>query len=680
MKRSYFRTRVYRQLVPYLIVMIVAGGIGLGLQLASRAATPTASVEPETGVLSSCASKVSDTTASGGSAIRFGSGCSGAPGSLDASGATIPDTNYVVPAGAIFMSPSGNDSNSGTQSAPVKTINKAVSLVPAGGTIVMRAGTYRDWYNSSGNSAIVTKGFTLQAYPHEQPWFDGADAIPTGNWASDGAGHWYMAWSTPQFCQGHYYDFPYNNQSKSPSNLTGTSGTTYTDNHGPCSHWDMYGSTEANFPAAGDPQMVFIDGQQMGEVDQLSLATSGKFYYDWSNKKIYISTNPSGHTVELSSRPDALVLGTSSTGYTVRGIGFKHFASNEFSNTTDAAVYVGGSNPATIENDVFTQNAGIGLSLNTANSVINSSIFAFNGFNGAGYYGHDHTTQQTDNFLLKNSVFNNNNVEQYGLNCSLSCAAAGIKMAAVLGYTVSNNIFENTQGNRGAAAWCDTDCFNGKFIGNLVRNNEVQFGYHYEQDDGGIIAGNVFVNSGSGGINVSATNTKIWNNTIINSGVNDPSNAISIRVYDDARPLVVSGISVGNNVVYHTLASGNVDYFGGGSSTTQSQASTWFTALDYNSYWRPSNIILYRLIGASDVHYNSSTALNAAFSAWGAHDQDYVGGSDPFFVNAAGGNYAIRSDSAAYHSGGAIPADVANALGVSTAAGQTRGAFSWPGN
>lgn len=668
-----------KDILPYIFAAVAVGVIGTVILSVSHASTPTTSLEAENGTLGSCVSRVTDSSASGSAAVRFGSDCASGAAGLDASGTTIPDTDYAIPAGAIFMAANGSDSNAGTQASPVKTINKAVSLVPSGGTIVMRGGTYRDWYNSGGSSAIVTKGFTLQAYPHEQPWFDGTDVIPTGNWASDGAGHWYMAWSTPQFCQGHYYDFPYANQSKSPSNLTGASGTTYTDNHGPCSHWDMYGSTEANYPAAGDPQMVFIDGQQKGEVDQLSLATGGKFFYDWSNKRIYISTNPSGHTVELASRPDALVLGNSSDPYTVRGVGFKRFASNEFSNTTDAAVYVGGSNPVTIENDVFTQNAGIGLSANTADSVVNSSVFAFNGFNGAGYYGHDHTTKQTDNFLLKNSVFNNNNVEQYGLNCSLSCAAAGIKMAAVLGYTVTNNIFENTQGNRGAAAWCDTDCFNGKFIGNLVRNNDVQFGYHYEQDDGGIVAGNVFVNNGSGGINVSATNTKIWNNTIINSGVNDPSNAIDIRVYDDTRPLVVSGISIGNNVVYHTLASGNVDYFGGGNSGTQSQASTWFTALDYNSYWRPSSIILYRLIGATDTHYNSSSSFNAAFSAWAAHDQDYVGGSDPFFTDLAGGDYAIRSNSAAYHSGGAIPPDVAAALGVSAAAGQTRGAFSWPG-
>lgn len=646
--------------------ILICGAIGSFLIVNSRAASPAVSIEAENGAVGSCTSKIADSTASSGQAVKFGT-CPSSSG-LDASGATVPDSTYAIPSGAVFMATTGSDSNAGTLGAPVKTINTAVSLVPAGGTIVVRGGTYRDWYHTgSGSAGITTKGFTLQAYPHEQVWFDGTDVQPTSNWTSDGAGHWYMSWNTPSFCSGHYYDFPYNNQAKSPSNLTGASGTTYADNQGPCTHWDQYGNTAANYPAAGDPQMVFIDGNRMAEVATLAGATGGNFYYDWSNKRIYISTNPSGHTVELAARPDALILGSASNGYTVRGIGFKRYASNEYNNVTDSALYIGGNNPATVENDVFTQNAGDGLSMNTAQSVINSSVFAFNGFNGAGYYGHDHTTKVTDNLLVENNVFNNNNLEHYGLNCSISCAAAGLKMSAVLGYTIKNNTFENgLDGSTGA--WCDTDCFSGTFIYNVSKNNKV--GYHYEQDDGGLIASNLFLNNNYG-VDVGATNTKVYNNTFVNNAT------INIRIYDDSRPLVTSGISLGNNVV--SGASINDDYFGGGTASGESTPNTWFTAFDYNSYWRPTNFVLYRMIGATDMSYNSSTSYNAAYPYWEAHAQDYVAGSDPFFTNAAAGDYTIRSNSAAYQSGGSIPADVAAALGVSTAAGQTRGAFNWPG-
>ena len=568
------------------------------------------------------------------------------------------------------MATSGNDTNAGTQAAPVKTINQAISLVPSGGTIVMRAGTYRDWYNSGTSYKIATKGFTLQAYPHEQVWLDGSDVVPSTSWTSDGSGHWYLTWDTPSFCNGHYYDFPYNNQAKSPNNLTGASGTTYSDNQGPCTHWDNYGSSTANYPAAGDPQMLFIDGSRIAETDSLSTVSSNSFYYDWSAKRLYMGTNPSGHTVELAARPNALVLGGGpSAVYAIKGIGFRRYATNEYSNLTGSAVYMAGGPGGLIENDTFTQMAAQALSFSgPVNSTVNHSVFAYNGANGTGGNGLS-ASGQTDNYVIQNSVFNHYNLENYGLNCSLSCGAAGVKMAHMVGYTLKDNIFENGQGPA-TGAWCDTDCSGGIFVNNLVKNNLGGPGYHYEQNTGGIIASNLFINN-KYGIDVGATDTKIYNNTLVNN------TTINIRIYDDSRPLITSGISMANNVVYGNSV--NDDYFGGGTSSTQSEPATWFTSLDYNSYWRPTSFVLYRMIDAADNHYNSSTSYTATYPSLEAHAQDLVGGSDPFFVDVTNGNYHLRTNSMAYHSGGPIPADVAAALGISTAAGQSRGAVTWPG-
>jgi hypothetical protein len=44
--------------------------------------------------------------------------------------------------GAKFVSPDGNDSNAGTDSAPYKTINHGISQLQAGGTLVIKQGTY----------------------------------------------------------------------------------------------------------------------------------------------------------------------------------------------------------------------------------------------------------------------------------------------------------------------------------------------------------------------------------------------------------------------------------------------------------------------------------------------------------------------------------------------------------
>lgn len=668
-------------LVLLLVILLAGSGI---LIIKTHASTPTASLEAESGSLSSCVSSVSDTSASGNSAVQFGSGsCSSTPTNLDATGATVPDTDYPIPAGAIFMATNGNDSNPGTQASPVLTLNKAISLVPSGGTIVVRAGDYRDWYNNgSGNYAFATKPFTLQAYPHEQVWFDGADVIPATSWTSDGAGHWYMSWSTPSFCNGAYYDFPYNNQSKAPSNLTGASGKTYSDNTGPCSHWDQYGNTEANYPAAGDPQMVFINGQQMPEVDQLSLATTGAFYYDWANKKIYISTNPSGNTVELSSRPTALVLSATGGGYTIRGIGFKRYATNEYNNLTEAAVYAGGGPNDVFENDAFTQMAAYGLGIaNPTGVVVNHDVFASNGFTGMTANGHSNSGGATDGLIIENSVINNNNDEHYGLNCSLSCAAAGIKLGHMVGFTVKDNIFEN---NAGHGIWCDTGCTNGVIVENLVQNNTLS-GIFYEVSDTGIIASNLTYNNAQYGIRVASADTKIYNNTDISSNSNG-----GIWIYDDSRTPTTSpgsgpdttNVQIVNNLLVNlnnTVCA--VESQGDSNTGTNTEPSQFYSAFDYNGYYRVNSgkkLMRWNPYGASETDYNSASAFYSA-QGWDQHSIDVVGGSDPFFVNLAGGNYQVRPGSAAYQSGTTIPSDVMAALNLTSGTGYSRGAITWPG-
>jgi len=666
----------------YLVIGVLFGIVGVVLLTASHAATPTTSTESEGGTLSSCAANVSDTTASSGHAVKFGGCPNNDPTNLDETGATIPDTNYAIPGGAIFMATNGSDSNAGTQAAPVQTINKALTLVANGGTIVIRGGTYHDWYHNGTNTSfsILTKSaITMQAYPHEKVWFDGSDTYASSGWAIDGTGHYAKAWSTPQFCSTNYYQYKFDAQPTSSA---------------PCTNADRYGSTVANYPAAGDPQIVFKDGVEVPEVTchavgsgtlDFSRLVGDTFCYeeDLTNKTgtLYLGFNPSGHTIDLGVRPTFLV-----TGYPdikILGIGFKRFATDSGdSSNTNAVLYLKG-NRTLVENDVFSQNAseavGLGSSTTTGTPtggvVINHSVFAYNGGNGAGYNGLGGSNSTgTDHFVIQNSVFNNNNAEKFDMNCSLSCASAAVKIAHMDGYTMVNNIFENTQ--NGAGAWCDTDCHGGVFVKNLVKNNG-SAGYNYEQDDTGIVAGNVFVSNGENGIIVSANGTKIWNNTILNNGHLNTPNAIQIKIYDDNRPTVTSNISIGNNVIEHDLTSGNVfyaDQYGG------NYPSSYITYFDYNSWWRPvTNGWMYRMINATDTHYGSSSTFTAAYPAFEVHAQDNTSATDPFFTNLAGGDYTIRATSAAFKSGGAIPSDVAAALGVATSAGQTRGAFAWPG-
>lgn len=83
-------------------------------------------------------------------------------------GGTPPSTN------ALYVATNGNDSNAGTLTAPLKTIQRAVDLAQPGYTIVIRGGTYAP----STNIQILKNGtssqpITMRNYDNERVILDG---------------------------------------------------------------------------------------------------------------------------------------------------------------------------------------------------------------------------------------------------------------------------------------------------------------------------------------------------------------------------------------------------------------------------------------------------------------------------------------------------------------------------
>lgn len=105
----------------------------------------------------------------------------------------LPDTAYPIPAGAIFVATTGDDANAGTQAAPLRNPLTALGRVAAGGTIVLRAGSY---YNVE--LGVVKKRVTIQPYPHEKVWIKGS--VVVADWTVDGA-TWRHAGIPFKFCQ-----------------------------------------------------------------------------------------------------------------------------------------------------------------------------------------------------------------------------------------------------------------------------------------------------------------------------------------------------------------------------------------------------------------------------------------------------------------------------------------------
>lgn len=80
-----------------------------------------------------------------------------------------------------YVATNGDDSNPGTEAQPFRTINKGTSVLQAGDTLYVRAGTYHEKVVIS-NSGTANNPITISAYPGETPVIDGQNNIP-GDWS-----------------------------------------------------------------------------------------------------------------------------------------------------------------------------------------------------------------------------------------------------------------------------------------------------------------------------------------------------------------------------------------------------------------------------------------------------------------------------------------------------------------
>lgn len=596
---------------------------------------------------------------------------------MDASGKTLPKTGYPIPASAIFMSTSGNDANAGTATAPVRTLNAAVAKVPNSGTIVVRGGTYRDWLNNgAGALRIANKGFTLQAYPGEAPWFDGADVIDPTTWQDNGT-TWSRDWATPSFCGGSYYSYsipPYTPQRRAD----GTTDPAIKETK--CMYEDA--ASDPAYPMAGNPQQVWVDGVRLREVDSLAKVTASTFFYDWYAKRIHIGYSPAGKTTELAARTNAIVLGGALTDkHKILGIGFKRYATNggEMSPLTGSAVYA--SREILVENSVFAENSTGGLNLSDPEpgTVIRKSVFAYQGGTGMAANGSSKTIGKRNDMLVEQSVFNGSNWEWGGLYCNRACGPAHVKMAHMTGFVYRDNLFDNAY-SRAPGLWCDMDCSDMVAVRNIVRNGGGH-GIFYEISNKGIIANNLISNNGGSGVAVASANVKIYNNTIV---VNPGRNVQAGWLWDDSR--IAPGPEsawpwgfpdLGPNTVnlefVNNLVSGPTDVstarfinsLNASLDPANTQAEEFYSKFDFNAYYGTSTQALYGF-GATD----QIRTVEAFRTLTGFEMNSFKSVSDPF-VGRASGNYGLKVGTAA--AGTVLPADVAAALGLEAGVRVNRG-------
>ncbi len=252
----------------------------------------------------------------------------------------IGEASYPVPSSnTLWVSTSGNDANPGTQVAPKQTIKAAAAAAATGATIIVRGGIY---YEGGVNEALgsgitfANNDVTVQNYPGEAVWLDGSQVV-TG-WSSYDTNKYRAAVSI--------------SLDRAPTQVRGEQ----------VSDWGSF--LLAEHPIAHWPEEVFLDGVPLEQVQNLSDVGPGKFFVQGAHpnatgtwRNLFTSThyvlgdNPAGKEVRIATL--ARALSSSRTGLTLRGIGFRRYAT---SMPDWGCVYVSGEF-LTIENCHFTDHS-----------------------------------------------------------------------------------------------------------------------------------------------------------------------------------------------------------------------------------------------------------------------------------------------------------------------------------
>ncbi len=100
---------------------------------------------------------------------------------------------------------SGNDENPGSQEAPFRTINKAAQVAQPGDTVIVHAGTYREWVQPARGGTSAAKRITYRAATGEKVVVKGSEQVTS--WKNLGDGTWRVDLDDSYFAANDWYPF-----------------------------------------------------------------------------------------------------------------------------------------------------------------------------------------------------------------------------------------------------------------------------------------------------------------------------------------------------------------------------------------------------------------------------------------------------------------------------------------
>ncbi|MEQ9618344.1 MAG: right-handed parallel beta-helix repeat-containing protein [Deltaproteobacteria bacterium] len=345
-------------------------------------------------------------------------------------------TAYAV---NIYVSVSGDDSNPGTVSLPLRTVGKAVEKAKVHNannnpvTITLSAGTYREAVGWSRSGSTTDAPIVFQASPPGSAIISGSDVFT--NWQSE---------TKPDL-----YSHTWSN------------------------NWGVPGSLgESSGEVARRRELVFVDGELLTQVTLFGALSENSFYVDEAADKIYIKTasNPNQSKVEVGVRKGIFVIDRLKN-LTVRGIVFQH-------DTTPAdkwAVIFRGVKNVLVEDCDFLWNTWGGLRFESSDDVTIRRIKAnHNGGKGTEVF-------RTRNLLFEDSETSYNNWRGFAGGFT-GWSVAGSKHLRIHGAEYRNLTAID---NKARGFWLDFDSQNIVFDG-LIALGNMEGGLGVEANQGPI--------------------------------------------------------------------------------------------------------------------------------------------------------------------------------------------------
>jgi chitodextrinase len=371
------------------------------------------------------------------------------------------------------QNPSASDSNPGSESAPLKTLNKAVQLAEASNkqsvpvTVYVHAGTYRESVAFNFSNTSKPSPITFEAVPSESVVISGSD-IWTG-WQRQGTTNVYTN------------TWPYN--------------------------WGVSNRGATHPPIVGRREMVFINGVLLKQVLSSAALVDESFYVDEAADTIYIRTNTDvkAAKIEVAIRSGLFVV-NSRKNMTLKGFVFQH----DTSSGDASAVRIENSSGILVEDCDFLWNGWGGLRIyNFNNAVIRRTVANHNGGRGT-------EAGRGTNLISEDNETSYNNWRGFSGGYT-GHNVAGAKHLRIHGAEYKNQIALE---NKARGFWLDFDSQDVIFDGLILLGN-LEAGIGVEANQGPIVIRSSAIcnNTTYGGIissnseNVTVLDSVIYNNT-----------------------------------------------------------------------------------------------------------------------------------------------------------------------